>query len=132
MKTRTLNFIVIAAIPILMTGCSKQISYNKDIKPILSSSCLMCHSGSGEGYVKSGFSVENYNTIMKGTKLGPVIVPGNSLSSTLFRLVSHNTDPKIQMPPHHDESLADGKLKPLSRAQVETIALWIDQGAKNN
>jgi len=133
MRTRILSIITIVAIPLFSMGCSKQVSFKDDIKPILTSNCVMCHDGSnGVGFVKSGFSVQSYNSFMKGTKFGPVIVAGDSISSTLYRLIDHMADPKIQMPPHHDTTLAEQKLKPLTSAQIETIKTWIDQGAKNN
>jgi hypothetical protein len=131
MRTRALSIVIIAAIPFIGAGCSKQVSFNNDVNPILVSNCLTCHVG-GEGSVKSGFSVQNYNSLMKGTKFGPVIVPGDSESSTLFRVIAQKVAPEIQMPPHHDESLAEGRLEPLTPEQVETIKAWIDQGAKNN
>ena len=69
---------------------------------------------------------------MSGTRFGNVVVPGDSLSSTLYRLIDHQADPKIQMPPHHEQALAEGKMSSLSGAQINTIKTWIDQGAKNN
>jgi DNA replication protein DnaD len=36
------------------------------------------------------------------------------------------------MPPHHETSVAEGKGAALTPAQIETIKMWIDQGAKNN
>jgi len=48
-------------------------------------------------------------------------VPGSSVSSTLYRLVSGKADPSIRMP-HGQAALSD--------TDVSTIATWIDQGAK--
>jgi hypothetical protein len=59
--------------------------------------------------------------MMKGTKFGAVVVPGSSVSSTLYRLVSGQADPSIRMP-HGQSALPD--------TDVATIAAWIDQGAK--
>ena len=132
MRTHILGIIIIASIPFLSTGCSKQASFSKDVKPILTNNCLECHDGTGEGSLKSGFNVQTYNSLMKGTKFGTVVIAGDSISSTLYRLINHKTDPKIQMPPHHDSTLAEGKTAPLTAAQIETIKLWIDQGAKDN
>lgn len=132
MRANILSILLIATIPVIGTSCSKQVSFKDDVNPILTSNCLICHIGSGEGSVKSAFSVQNYNTLMKGTKFGPVVVPGDSESSTLYRLINQKVDPKIQMPPSHDESMAEGRLDPLTTEQVETIKMWIDQGAKNN
>ena len=132
MRNRILSVTIIAAISVLNVGCSKSVSFDKDVKPILTKNCLTCHDGTGEGSTQSGFNVTDYNTLMKGTRTGPVIVPGSSASSTLYRLIDHKADPKIQMPPHHDVSLAEGKTHPLKDAQIETIKQWIDQGAKDN
>ena len=114
-----------------VTACSQDVSYSKDVKPILTQNCLQCHDGQGQGSTESGLVLVEYDDLMQGTKLGQVVVPGNSVSSTLYRLVAHEADPKLHMPPHHKEA-GDMKLTPLSDAQIETIKLWIDQGAKNN
>ena len=132
MRTHILSVIIIASIPVFTTGCSQQVSFSEDVQPILTSSCVKCHTGSGEGSKKSGFSVDDYNSIMKGTKFGPVIVAGDSVSSTLFRLIAHKAAPEIHMPPHGESSLAEGRADPLNQKQIETIKMWIDQGAKNN
>lgn len=103
-----------------LNGCGKQVTY-ADVGPILQQKCAECHTGDKEGVTASGFSVDSYETVMKGTKLGPVIEKGSAESSSLYRMVAGKTDPSIQMP--------HGKA-PLSAEQIETIALWIDQGAK--
>jgi hypothetical protein len=113
-------------------GCTRQVSFNQDIQPILNAKCLSCHDGGGEGSAKSGFSVKTYDSLIAGTTLGKVIVPGDAVSSTLYRLVSHQASPEIQMPPHGGQSLAKGRGEPLSAAEIDTIKLWINQGAKNN
>jgi hypothetical protein len=122
----------VLAVAVLGAGCSQEVSYQKDVSPILQENCLSCHAGEGEGSQASGFSVQSYDDLMSGTKFGKVVVPGDSLSSTLYRLIDHQADPKIQMPPHHKEALAEGKMDSLSGDQINTIKLWIDQGAKNN
>lgn len=132
MQIRTRSIFIIAAISLFSVSCSQPISFNKDIKPILVANCLECHDGSGEGSSTSGFSVKTYDSIMKGTKYGPVIVRGSSESSTLYRMVAHKVDEKIQMPPHHDDALAAGRGEALTERQIEYIEKWIDQGAKKN
>ena len=115
----TLSAIAFAA---LQTGCSdKALTYQANIKPILEANCMSCHVAGTEGYETSGLRLDNYEALMKGTKFGAVVVPGSSVSSTLYRLVSGQADPSIRMP-HGAAALPD--------ADVATIATWIDQGAK--
>ena len=113
-------------------GCTRQVSFSQNVKPILNAKCLSCHNGKGEGSARSGFSVVNYENVIAGTKFGKVVVPGSALSSSLYLMVAQKTSPEIQMPPHHTESVAKHKLEPLTEAELDVVKRWIDQGAKNN
>jgi hypothetical protein len=124
------GFFIMAMVAIA-TGCSEQVSYKNDVYPILKGNCFTCHDGKGEGSQASGFMLLSYDDLMKGTKYGQVVTPGDSLASTLYLMIDHQVDQSIQMPPHHG-SAADGQLGPLSRDAIATIKTWIDQGAKNN
>ena len=117
---------------VALGGCERQVSFSANVKPILDNYCINCHSGSSEGKSTSGFAVDDYESLMQGTKFGQVVVPGSAMSSSLYLVVTEKVDPKIHMPPHHDESLAEGRGFALSRTNIETIRTWIDQGAKNN
>lgn len=122
---------VLASMTIVACG-EREISFSKDVKPILNANCLECHDGEGEGSEKTDFLVTDYKNIMEGTKFDAVVMPGSSVSSTLYRVVSHKTHTKIQMPPHHDTSSAAGRGEPLSEKDIGIVKLWIDQGAKDN
>jgi len=115
-----------------LTACGREVSYSADVRPILDKYCVSCHTGSGEGEAASGFAVDDYDSVMKGTKFGKVVVPGSRMSSSLYLVVAQKTDPKIHMPPHHDDSLAQGRGFALSEQNIATIGSWIDQGAKDN
>ena len=110
------------AVVALQTGCGeKPLTYQADIKPILEAHCMECHVPGGKGYEKTGLRMDSHEALMKGTNLGPVIVAGSSVSSTLYRLVSGQADPSIRMP-HGQAKLSDD--------EISKIAAWIDQGAK--
>lgn len=112
-----------ASLVALLAGCGdKPLTYQADIKPIIDANCVSCHVPGGTGYDTTGLQLDSYEALMKGTKLGPVVVAGSSVSSTLYRLVSGQADPSIRMP-HGQGALPD--------AEVSKIAAWIDQGAKN-
>jgi len=140
MNAKLLFGAVVCVLSMQISGCDRnKISFSADIQPILKASCLECHDSTvdqeaamGEGAYASGFSVASYDDVMQGTSLGPVVVAGSSMSSALYLVVAGKTDPAIRMPPHHDESWAEGRGVPLSANQIEMIAAWIDQGAKNN
>jgi hypothetical protein len=100
------------------------VSYALDVQPILQANCLSCHQQGGAGYEASGFSMETYGDLMKGTSGGAMIVPGDSAGSNLIVLMEGRADPSISMP--------HGKSKPISKADINTITRWIDQGAKKN
>ena len=119
----------ISLIPFLLisVGCTLEadpgtVSFKSDVMPILKENCLTCHQKDGMGYLASGFSVESYENIMRGTKYGPVIQPGQSLASTLKVLLEHKADSKINMPKNAPK-LSDDKIRMISQ--------WIDQGAQN-
>ena len=133
MSTKLLFTVVVFVLGIQLSGCGQAVvSFSADVQPIFQEHCIECHNITGEGVAASGFSVHNYASVMKGTKLGPVVIPGSSLSSTLYLVVAQKTAPEIQMPPHHTRAWAEGRGAPLSDGEVEIIAVWIDQGAKDN
>ena len=133
MKTKLLLNIGIFALSVQVLGCGeREISFRADVQPIFQERCIECHDGAGEGVAASGFSVRDYASVMKGTTLGAVVIPGSSISSTLVLVIAQKTAPEIQMPPHHTEAWAEGRGSPLSEEDVGTIAAWIDEGAKDN
>ncbi|WP_242471020.1 c-type cytochrome domain-containing protein [Thiocystis violacea] len=110
---------------LVLTGCGQpsNVSFKQDVLPIISKHCVECHLPGGAGHEASGFLVESHASLMKGTKFGPVIVPGDSLSSSLYRLVAGEVDASIRMPHGKD---------PLSQQEIAMIETWITQGAQNN
>ena len=109
-----------------LAACSgdAQVSYSRDVKPILQANCLVCHQQGGAGFEASGFSMESYESLLKGTRFGPMIIPGDSAGSNMVVLMEGRADPSISMP--------HGRAEPLSKADIETVRRWIDQGAKKN
>ena len=133
MNAKLLFGIALIGLSLQITACGRsEVSFSADVQPILEVACLECHNDSGEGVAASGFSVVDYAAVMKGTGLGPAVIPGSSMSSTLYRVIAGKTDPEIRMPPHHNESLAKGRGLSLGAEQIEIIGTWIDQGAKDN
>jgi mono/diheme cytochrome c family protein len=126
-KTGIAKFIVMAAAaPVLLVACSSEepVSFTQDVRPILDQHCISCHTAGGAGQQASGFSMETYADLMKGTQAGPMIVAGDSLGSNILVLMEGRADPSISMP--------HGSMKPVPQKEIDTIRRWVEQGAKNN
>lgn len=105
-------------------GCSDaQVSYQKDVFPILEENCLECHTAGGKGVEKSGLLMSSHAELMKGTKFGPVVVAGDPLTSVLNQVVEGRVSKEIRMP--------HGK-RALTKAEQEAIHNWVAQGARDN
>ncbi len=99
---------------------AKDLTYDKDIKPIFQKSCFKCH---GEEKQKGKLRVDSLQAVLKGGEDGKVVEPGNSAKSVLVHNVARIGDEDDWMPP-------TDKGEPLNKAQVGLIRAWIDQGAK--
>jgi hypothetical protein len=115
----------LAAIVGLANGASaaEEVSFKLDVQPILESRCTECHTPGGAGYQESGLDLRSYEGLMKGTKHGPIVVPGDPFTSNLNVLIEGRASRDIQMP-HHQ--------RPLLQPQQKIIADWVRQGAKDN
>jgi len=98
------------------------VSFSEDVLPLRKFKCSACHLPGGEGFEKSGFEVTSYETVMRGTKFGAMIIPGDADSSSLMRLLDWRVSEDIRMP--------HGK-KELSICDRDLIRTWIFEGAKN-
>lgn len=119
----------VLALVAIVSGCAKQVSFKSDVLPIFQERCFKCHSPGAPGCLTSGLSLDSYASLMKGTKFGPMIIPGNGLDSNLLRLVKHQADPSIAMPRSPNPGEPSEWLKP---EQINLIETWINQGAKDN
>jgi hypothetical protein len=127
MTPKRLAWLPVLAVSLLAaTGCERTptVSYSQDVVPILDKYCKSCHMPGQAGYVVSGFELESYESLMAGTQFGPVVLPGDALTSVLVMLIEGRVDPALRMP-HGDST------KPTD-AEILTIRRWVEQGAKNN
>ena len=124
------------------------VTYQEDIRPLFEASCVRCHSGQRP---KARLRLDSLAGVLKGSKDGKVVVPGNSQKSKLVVAVAR-IDKDSAMPPKpkkhhpskapaHGEGAANGGTnqthrpkgpppKPLTTEQVSLVRAWVDQGAK--
>jgi len=127
MNTQRWAMLAVAAVGLLAASACERtptVSFQKDVVPILDQHCKSCHLPGQPGYVVSGFEVGSYESLMKGTKFGPVVLPGDPLTSVLVMLIEGRVDPSLRMP-HGDATTP-------TKEQILTIRRWVEQGAKNN
>ena len=95
-----------------------KITYEEHLVPILRTKCFSCHNADKK---KGDLDMTNYTNLMLGGGSGEVVEPGDSASSYLYALVSHQDEPF--MPP---------KSPKIADEMIETIRKWIDGGALEN
>ena len=97
------------------------VDFAREVRPILSDNCFSCH-GPDEGTRQRGLRLDVREGLFedRGRLGGPVVVAGAAADSRLFqRLVTESS--RLRMPRGAD---------PLTGEQIETLRLWIDQGAE--
>lgn len=97
-------------------GKGEGVSFVSDVAPILSASCLKCHGDDPKG----GLRLDTFAGMEAGGTNKPLLVVGNPNGSLLIRRLT-TPNPRDRMP-------RGGQ--PLTPQQIQTIALWIAQGAK--
>ena len=103
---------------------SEHLSFNWDVRPIISDNCFACHGPDAEGGQKAGLRLDQFETATGELPETPgkfAIVPGDTASSELISRI-FSTDPDLVMPPPETN-------KTLSDQEKQVLASWIDQGA---
>ncbi|HEV2209692.1 MAG TPA: PSD1 and planctomycete cytochrome C domain-containing protein [Verrucomicrobiae bacterium] len=103
-----------------LEGAQSPVLFNRDIRPILSDTCLPCH-GFDANKRKADLrldSLEGATAVHNGHQ---AIKPGDPAGSEVWRRITA-TDPKIKMPP-------PDALKKLNAEQIALVGHWIEQGA---
>jgi hypothetical protein len=120
-------------LPAGTSGQSKnlgQISFKKDVQPVLGKYCLPCHAE--ESYNRSELSLDSFELLMKGGRHGAGVVPGKPTESLLMAKLS-DTPPFGESMPVKPRRLKPNEApKKLSIEEVKLLKDWIAQGAKNN
>lgn len=113
---------------IILTLCAfatlqaRTISFNRDIRPIMSDTCFLCH-GPDKNTRMAGLRLDIREEALKKTKSGVTpIVPGKpSESAVVARVLA--TNPARVMPPTFSH-------KELSATQKEKFRKWVEEGAE--
>ncbi len=95
------------------------VSFADDVTPILNQNCVECHGAGGPPIVlEAGLNLTSYENVMKGSEFGTIVEAGNTDDSLLLLMIEEGDMP------------ADGDQ--LSDDDINTIRMWIAEGAENN
>ena len=99
----------------------QKLSFNQDIRAILSDACFQCH-GPDDNKRHGGLRLDKANAAYGAGESGSIaIVPGKLEESEVnLRIISD--DPELKMPPPDSG-------KTLSKEQVELLRRWMSEGA---
>ena len=101
--------------------CTAEISFNRDVRPILSENCYSCHgpdAAQREANLRLDQSQSTQQISSNGTR---AVVPGDPAASELIvRITTRDDDRRMPPPDTH---------KHLSAQQVELLRDWIAAGA---
>ena len=101
-------------------SAAEPLSFNRDIRPILSENCFACH-GFDPKHREGGLRLDTFDGATADRDGAHGIVPGKLSESDIWqRIISDDAD--VVMPPPKTN-------KRLTAEQRETIKRWIEQGA---
>jgi hypothetical protein len=114
---------VLAAVALAQDG---KVDFESRVLPILRERCFSCHEApktAPDGRVtkpKAGLRLDGRGWILRGSDEQAVLTPGDPGKSRIYSLTV--------LPADHDDRMPS-KGDPLTKAQTESIRLWIAQGA---
>jgi hypothetical protein len=111
------------AILIISLGAAfgEGVSFNRDVRPILSDKCFYCH-GTDPHHRKGDRRLDTREGALADIDGVKAIVPGNpEESDAIIRILSDDKDELMPLPKSH---------KTLTAAEKETLRRWVAEGAK--
>lgn len=91
------------------------VSYSA-VNAIFMGNCMPCHNSTNR---KGGFEANSYAAVMRGSKSGAMVVPGDSKNSALVKYLTGDRQPRMPWN------------KPMMpQKTIDVVRAWIDAGAK--
>ena len=116
------SLLVCAAVHAAELPEASRISFNRDIRPILSENCYACH-GFDPKHREGGLRLDTFEGATEDRDGARGIVPGDPAKSDIWqRIISTDKDEVMPPPKSHKP--------PLNTAQRDLLKKWIEQGAR--
>ncbi|XAL98308.1 DUF1553 domain-containing protein [Phycisphaeraceae bacterium D3-23] len=102
------------------SGGEGEVDFSRDVLPILSNSCYLCHGPDQESEEAqdAGFRLD----VREEALAFEAIVPGDPEASIMMDVITSSRSSRLMPPPESHKPR-------LTEAQVETLRRWIEQGA---
>jgi hypothetical protein len=113
-----INLAALLGLGLLTSSAGADVDYLREIKPILRAHCWACHGAIAQ---RAGLRLDAGPLIRKGSKYGPVVLPGQADDSLLLERVLGKNRPR--MPPEKEGAR-------LSDKEISLLRDWINQGAR--
>ena len=110
----------LAASGLAQDGDRSEVSFHKQVRPLLQASCQGCHQ---PAKADGALVLTDYEGLLRGGKQGPAIVPGSPEGSVLIDMITPFADMPADMPLDRD---------PLTSAEIELFRRWVAEGAKDD
>ncbi len=111
-----LSLLIASLLSQSLTAEEPKVDFNRDIRPILSDNCFLCH-GPDAGSREADLRLDQRDAAVNA---GAISETNWKESSVLARILS--ADPEERMPPPSSQ-------KHLSKKQIELIEKWLSEGA---
>lgn len=128
-----LRNLIIATLVVFVAGCElantldevdlatvTDIQYSTHVQPLLDRQCSACH---GASVAEAGLRLDSWDQIVAGSDHGQVLQPFASDQSLIVRMQSELVGGQ-----HSVQAGGDS----LSQVEIDFLARWIDEGARNN
>ena len=126
MKTRHLRLTSLMVFALLLTmalqtPAAERLSFDRDIRPILSDKCYACH-GPDPAQRQAELRLDTKEGAFSAPSGYPIIVPGEPENSELVARITH-ADVEQRMPPQSSN-------RQPTQEQIDTLIRWIAEGAE--
>jgi hypothetical protein len=107
--------------PVLVSAATREIDYNRDVRPILSENCFSCHGFDEKGR-KGKLRLDEAESAYAERNGVIRIKPGDPAGSEVWQRINSSEADEVMPPPEAHATL--------TAAQKEILKAWIEQGAK--
>jgi hypothetical protein len=114
--------LLLAILPFAHLHAAATISFNRDIRPILSENCFACH-GFDPKHREGNLRLDTFEGATQYRDGARGIVPGDLGKSDVWQRILSDDKDEVMPPPKSHKP-------PLNAKQRETLKAWIQQGAK--